>query len=157
MKAIYDDIPLSEIPDGNVKIWRYMDFTKFASMLMNKALFFCRVSELDDPWEGSYSRKTFIWREDASSIDGVPIRKLRHKEFRHRVLVNCWSISDCESAALWKVYSKNNYGVALQSTFNRLRKSFDSKADNYVHAWKVRYIDYTREYVPDDLVSTFPS
>jgi hypothetical protein len=36
----------------NAKIWRYMDFTKFVSLLEKKALFFCRADKLGDPFEG---------------------------------------------------------------------------------------------------------
>ena len=39
-----------------IKIWRYMDFTKFVSMLENKGIFFPSLAMFDDPFEGSYSK-----------------------------------------------------------------------------------------------------
>lgn len=36
----------------NVKIWRYLDFAKFMSMLDQNSLFFSNLSDLDDPYEG---------------------------------------------------------------------------------------------------------
>ena len=44
-------------PDGAV-LWRYMDFTKFVSLLERKALFFCRPDRLGDLFEGSLSPVT---------------------------------------------------------------------------------------------------
>jgi len=35
--------------DPNVSIWRYMDFTKFVSMLANQGLYFCRFSKGEVP------------------------------------------------------------------------------------------------------------
>jgi len=48
--------PLFVSPQDEVtKIWRYMDFTKFVSMLENKGLFFPSADNLGDPFEGSFS------------------------------------------------------------------------------------------------------
>lgn len=33
-------------------LWRYMDFTKFVSMLVKKGLFFSRLDRLGDEYEG---------------------------------------------------------------------------------------------------------
>jgi hypothetical protein len=48
--------------DPNVPIWRYMDFTKFVSMLENSALYFCRSDLLGDPFEGSFSKANDMMR-----------------------------------------------------------------------------------------------
>jgi len=39
--------------DVDTKIWRFMDFTKFVSMLEESGLFFARLDRLGDPFEGS--------------------------------------------------------------------------------------------------------
>lgn len=41
--------------DKNVKIWRYMDFTKFVSLLETESLFLSRVDKFEDPYEGATS------------------------------------------------------------------------------------------------------
>ena len=61
MKVKYEDYPkldpITKIPsNGNTKIWRYLDFTKFVSLLQRKALFFCRSDRLGDSFEGSFSK-----------------------------------------------------------------------------------------------------
>ncbi len=37
------------------KIWRYLSFTKFVSLLATKSLFFSRADKLNDKFEGSFS------------------------------------------------------------------------------------------------------
>lgn len=42
--------------DGKLRLWRYMNFAKFVSLISTRRLFFCRADLLDDPFEGSYSK-----------------------------------------------------------------------------------------------------
>jgi hypothetical protein len=44
--------------DSNI-IWRYMDFTKFVSLLDRSALFFARADKFKDQFEGSWTKKNF--------------------------------------------------------------------------------------------------
>ena len=54
---MYKEHPAFEKPsDEDIKIWRYIDFTKFVSLLDKQALFFARADRLSDPFEGSYSK-----------------------------------------------------------------------------------------------------
>ena len=51
----YEEHPVTEKPeDENVAIWRYLDFTKFVSLLDRRALFFVRADKIAelDPFEG---------------------------------------------------------------------------------------------------------
>lgn len=47
--------PLFTTPDDKYPIWRYMDFTKFVSMLASSGVYFSRADLLGDPFEGSFS------------------------------------------------------------------------------------------------------
>jgi hypothetical protein len=42
---------------NNTRLWRYMDFTKYVSMLSTRSLFFVRLDKLRDRWEGKYPKK----------------------------------------------------------------------------------------------------
>ena len=60
-------------PPPDAVLWRYMDFTKFVSLLEKQALFFARADKLeDDPFEGylawylSRARSTGILMKDLS-------------------------------------------------------------------------------------------
>lgn len=51
---IVDD-PLCVIPDNGSKIWRYVDFAKFAALLDTSSLWFARLDCLGDDYEGVMS------------------------------------------------------------------------------------------------------
>ncbi len=42
-----------EVPPENSQIWRYMDFTKFVSLLSSKSLYFTRSDQFEDLFEGA--------------------------------------------------------------------------------------------------------
>jgi hypothetical protein len=59
-------------------------------------------------------------------------------------------MNDYESAAMWSIYSRSGEGIAIQSTYGRLRDSFttpDPKQD--VTIGTVKYIDYEQDAVPE--------
>lgn len=64
--------------------------------------------------------------------------------------VNCWHLNDVESAAMWRLYLKSNEGVAVQTTFTRLCKSFEPARES-IFVGKVRYIDYSKGECPNPL------
>jgi len=35
--------------------------------------------------------------------------------------INCWHMNDHESAAMWKLYLKSDEGIAIQSTYRKLK------------------------------------
>ncbi len=58
--SMYEKHPVfTPPPDENVKIWRYMDFTKFFSFIDKKALFFTRIDQLEDKFEGRFTKFFF--------------------------------------------------------------------------------------------------
>jgi hypothetical protein len=134
--------------DENTKIWRYMDFTKFISLLDKQATFFVRAGKLSDPFEGAHPRPVVkpwdlvIW--DYMSY-------IKHTEM---VAVNCWHRSDYESAAMWKLYLKSDEGIAIQSTFGRLTRSFEGTSRE-VCAGIVSYLDYDSQPLSSDNILTF--
>lgn len=121
------------------KIWRYMDFTKFAHMLLSRAVWFSRVDRLCDNWEGKYTK--------------IDIRKYGGPEAcwniystendRQWTYVNCWYISDYESAAMWKLYSQSRESVAIQSTYYRLHCEMPEEC----YIGEITYKDYNKDQV----------
>src|SRR5262249_17685971 len=56
--------------------------------------------------------------------------------------INCWHHSEYESEAMWKLYARNDEGLAIKSSLARLSQSLDvAKPEIYVAA--VEYLDYT--------------
>lgn len=163
---MYSEHPAFEKPENeNAKIWRYMDFTKLVSLLDKNALYFRRLDCLSDSFEGSYPRAnidkhnipptvdtTELLKSIFSSYDNEMEKKLHsqiNKDQRKIFFINSWHINNYESAAMWKLYLKNDEGIAVQSTFNRLCKSFE-RMDRTIWIGNVKYVDYDKERIPED-------
>jgi len=150
---MYKEHPIFEKPiNENAKIWRYLDFTKFVSLLDKQALFFTRADMLPDPFEGSYSKANIRLRPDI--YKNLPSSALGQmsvifKELRKFTIINSWHMNEYESAAMWKLYLKSEEGVAIQSTFKQLTQSFGKYLDDDVFVGKVKYIDYESEWLPE--------
>lgn len=132
----------------DVPVWRYMDFTRFVSLLQNRGLFFPMVAKLEDPFEGSFARgnealRSRVYRHMPNPYKvtaGELVQKLRD-----HVAVSCWHINERESAAMWKLYSKSDEAVCVQSTFRKLNAAVGSVAKIGV----VRYVDYETSWIPE--------
>lgn len=148
-------IPLE--PDA--KIWRYMDLEKFKSLLDRKALFFCRADKFSDPFEGSIPRKEAEYRlKDAeekaalfgrkfdkqSAAQGIEGITFMHLKFKKGMIINCWHINNNESDAMWRLYLKDNEGVAIQTNAKRIRQSFVISNEE-IQSSKIRYINYEND------------
>jgi hypothetical protein len=149
--------------DSAIKIWRYMDLSKFVALLLNRALHFCRADALGDPFEGSitkvqYELRNYItanrhadprlveWR----SIPDDALQQIFEAQARGNrfilanLFVNCWHMNEHESAAMWRLYSQSQEAVCVQSRFNRLAKTLPAE----VFAGEVKYIDYESDVFP---------
>jgi len=139
----------------HVKVWRYMDFTKFVSLLDSRCLHFTRTDKFDDPFEGSWPRTNVELRQklpvdipqekQAGYIQSTSTIGPLSERYRRFVFLNCWHINEYESAAMWTLYLKNDVGVAVQSTYSRLREAFTGR--DAVYLGPVRYIDYNRDII----------
>lgn len=156
---MYEAHPVFTQPeDEHVRVWRYMDFTKLVSLLDTRQLFFARADRLGDPFEGSLPQVNVSARQrvtDAFPADGRDgalylLRLLgdMNKRMVKYTALNCWHMNECESAAMWKLYLKSDEGVAVQSTYDRLRSAFTD--DTKVYVGVVRYIDYRTEWIADN-------
>jgi len=150
---MYKEHPVFEKPENDeATIWRYLDFTKFVSLLDKSALFFSRADRLDDPFEGSLPKanirlRPLVYKDEIPADAFQRITNLR-KHLVKCTAVNCWHLNEYESAPMWKLYLKSNEGIAVKSTFNRLRSCFkDEKRGIYIG--KVQYIDYEKDWLPE--------
>lgn len=89
--------------------------------------------------------------EAITKIRNLPF--LREKIFfrvSKSTLVNCWHQNEFESEAMWRLYSENNKGIAIQTTFQDLIDSID---DERVHISEVKYLDFQdKNLKPKDCV-----
>lgn len=137
-------------PDPQTRIWRYMDFTKFVATVEYSGLFFARCRQFDDPFEGSFPRANQSIRRESLVSSGLTpelisnrlsSRSAFYQWCRHWVLVNCWHMGPCESAALWRLYGKTEDAICIVSTYQRLRDCLPAEID----IGEVTYIDYDAE------------
>lgn len=137
------------------KIWRYMTFTKFVSILEKNELFFTRADKFEDPFEGTYSRanlnkenRNFFYPDE--SIDSMVIEQVHGhiRWLRQFMLISCWHVNEVESDAMWKLYLRSGEGIAIQSTYSRLSHAFNDTKEN-VFIGKVRYRDNDRDWTPE--------
>jgi hypothetical protein len=111
----------------SIKVWRFMSFGRFVWMLKKKALWMCRVDQLDDAWEMAIAKQELdsIIEADAPAVtyEEALVRQERGRSLqdtirdeRGRTFVNCWTASNGESHAMWSVYCGSKDGVAVQTT-----------------------------------------
>jgi hypothetical protein len=162
-----------EVPTSKTVLWRYMDFSKFVSLISTETLYFCRIDKLDDPFEGAMGSEELeeLWcnhylkffRDSVTNpppgysctlsdaeIEASAQRLL--KEFRtgntnksQATFVNCWYEAEHESDAMWRLYSQQSqYAIAVRTTVGRLRKC----AGEHTTIGRMRYIDYSKQF-PD--------
>ena len=149
-------------PTGDYLIAKYMDLTKYISMLQRSSLFFCRLDKLDDKYEGlsprTNSKPSEQWHKSTNWMMEKPlsddeILKSVEEEYdferlkRNLVCINCWNKYVVESAALWKIYSSFDKGIMIRSSIERLRHSFDVTVED-LQLTEVRYKNYQRETIP---------
>jgi len=147
---MYVKNPEFEEPTDDTIIWRYVDFIKFISYLEKNALFFVRSDQLFDKYEGKFTEADVkLWEEKLK-----PETKLSQIElfdrFRKIVNISSWHINENESAAMWEICLQSNEGIAIKSTFKRLKDSFILHKEDEIHIGKVKYIDYRKDSIPKE-------
>ena len=146
--------------EGNPIIQRYIDITKFISLLHKKALFFTRVDKQEDPFEGTFSKPSYQARLDwlinhyknkEEEPDRIIIEKILKEYdatvFRLKSLrtLNCWHKNESESALMWKSYSSVHSGIMIKSSFENLKSSLMGASET-VYISGVKYCNY-EEYL----------
>lgn len=162
---MYEAHPVFAQPDDEtVKVWKYMDFTKFVSLIDSRRLYFTRVDKFDDPFEGSWPRVNVLARGEIP--EDIPpegreafARAMENmgqinKRWPKYSAMNCWHMNEHESAAMWKLYLKSDEGIAVQSRYEKLRDCLID--DEKVLLGMVKYLDYEVEGIdPRNILSAF--
>jgi hypothetical protein len=152
--------PEFDVPEDDDIIWRYMDFTKFIHMLDSKALYFNRIDQFKDTFEGTvsiynksnrekmlYSRLQPHVAEHLAKVY-AELDSTVNLADRKQIFINCWHINEFESAAMWDLYNKNGEGIAIKSTYGNLKKCFIEENEALIIG-KVKYLDYNSEWMPE--------
>ena len=116
------------------RVWRYMGLARYLWLLQFKRLWLSRADLLGDPWEIPLTDEHVAFLRARNPIGGrVGINQPREPfeertsrvvtNWRQTTYVNCWCRLRHESHALWRVYCGANEGVAIQTSFDKLRIS----------------------------------
>lgn len=166
-------IGLYQRPPKHTKLWRYLDLAKYISLLQTKSLYFARADSFEDPFECAKGYKRSECRWDAyyagffngaiSSAEKQPWCTLEYSEEekykeadrllkslkeismkdRQTTFICCWHENECESEAMWRLYSSNlSQGIAIQTTYERLYNSLHKDPD--IDIGRVNYVDFEK-------------
>ena len=123
----------------NGYVWRFLSLPKFLEMLQSRGLYFARGDQFDDPYDGLPSDEHIeAVRGGAPNIGSVhrQVRMLHY--LRAYTYINCWYLSEHESAAMWRLYGGAEAGIAIRSTYSRLQHAFRDVVEP-VHVGLVQY------------------
>lgn len=130
-------------------LWKYLDFHKFLSFILNRKLFFNRLDKLEDPLEGlaeetlSYMDLTEQTPDEdlpptekrklaAQNQKKASLAERKTEESQQTQFANCWYIGKKESFAMWNIYS-NAESVALCYSPQELLDIVIPSAQNFVN------------------------
>ena len=135
--------------DLHTPVWRYMDISKFQSLLEQKALYLCRADRLQDRFEGSYSRQQILETDDWFKKIGEPqmgeAEKERREQDRLTTYINCWCMYDYDLDLMWQGYVKKAPGVAIKSSVKKLQQICDNSVEYYpIDISIVKYFDQAK-------------
>lgn len=158
-----DSIPeywkyLDTPPDSTV-IWRYRSFPQLLSLLEYGTLWFSRIDQFKDPYEGSvteHDAETRIQTHEALSESNYDEERLKKagENWRKSLYANCWHERAIESASFWEIYSRRGQAVAIKSTVGSVLDSISigggPDSDGHVGGieWgRVEYIDFETDRI----------
>ena len=141
--------------DNGQKIWRYMSFSRFVWLLQHKKLWLARADTFADPWEVALTRGQLDFLAARHPI--APIGEPRNETFEERArritalwrvdtYINCWSASEHESHALWRVFCGPTEGVAIQTTLGKLKTMTDN-----ISVYEVVYGEPANTHTPQQI------
>jgi hypothetical protein len=142
----------------SVTLWRHMSLEKFLAVIQTHSLYFSRLSEFRDKYEGlcpifwqspvtdvrqlldlASTAQPGEWQPTAISIpDG---KHLKDENLTAEMYVSCWHSGSEESAAMWSLYSGNS-GIAIETTADRLGDSLRS-CEKDIEIAAVEYMQIT--------------
>ena len=132
-------------PEPDAALWRYMDFTKFVSLLDTQSLYLARADLLGDPFEGSSPELNVALRPHRYPSEFIEKISSTAKMAREMMFISCWHSSKTESAAMWRLYSREHDGIAIRTDHQSLWNSMADTDMTYVG--QVSYVDYSESMI----------
>jgi hypothetical protein len=151
-------LPPFSHPSPKTPLWRHIRLSQLLAVLESRSLWFSAISQLEDKFEGSYTKRDVRRQEQLIQATkrrrGAPIEigedfvARTRQRVRERVFVNCWYSGNDESAALWHWLARHADFVAIQTTFGELQRAVRAR----IYSGTVQYLDYERRRIPQGSV-----
>ncbi|MBZ0095400.1 MAG: hypothetical protein K8H75_08560 [Sulfuricella sp.] len=128
--------------DRKAVVRRYIDLPKYIQLLRSCELYFPRVDQFPDKFEGVLPPVIRKAIDDAHSKGEVDrSSQTRYEQLRTGAYVSCWSSGAMDNMALWQLYGTASSGVAVDTTIGELIDAC-LKWDEKVWIHKVQYLDH---------------
>jgi len=112
------DNTIGQVED-DITLWRYHDLPRYMDLLIREQLFFNNIEQFEDPFEGGRSANDYSSDKNA--------------------VISTWHMNREENYAMWSIYARGIYGLAIQTTTRRLKCCF-KKGTPDVLIRKVKYV-----------------
>ena len=109
--------------DWNETLWRYCTVERFEWMVGNRRMYFAAADQFVDPFEGAVAVQTNTPPPDPRYAE-MELDESAFFELKRLTKLNCWHRAEYESDAMWKLYAGQSKGIAVCSTPDRMRRSF---------------------------------
>lgn len=137
--------------EKNLKLWRYMSFSKFQNLMETSSLYFCRLDKFKDQLEGTQPQGSLAFALATEN----PWQMFEHgymdavlNMVRNVMFVSCWHINDSENPFMWENYGSccGNEGVAIQTNLNAVKRAF-AKTPRKITDMRITYVDFKTYYI----------
>jgi len=134
MNTVY--LEIDDDLDEDQIIWRYMDLSKFISLLEKNALWLARADTFRDKHEGRFPedmRKVIEKAyEDMEKNDNSKVKDADDfQDFLSKnTFINCWHKNFDENMVMWEIYGKDTNALAIQTTVEKLKENIDASNMN---------------------------
>jgi hypothetical protein len=125
MSFMYEAHPQFDQPKNlDARVWRFLDLPKFLSLLHSGSVHFARADQFEDPYEGRVSDRMNAHIREHDRVIGPALGQMANW-IRTDTFISCWHLSEHESATMWKLYSGADVGLAVVTSYGKLRNALD--------------------------------
>jgi hypothetical protein len=139
------------VPNDDAVIYRYLNERKAVDLLTTSEIHFTRISDFPKFDEIMFSLSDKDWiRSHHKHLPPDECEAKTQKEisnyetFQADGYINCWTNNTIESPGLWRDYTKDGNGIAVQSTVGQLKNAL-AGTTNQIQIARVHYFDSVGE------------
>jgi len=147
MQNLY--LKVDEELEKSQKLWRYMDLSKFISLIEKKALWLARADTFRDKHEGRFPddmRKMIEKAYENFDDDDKSVVKDAddfQDYLRKNTFISCWHKNFDENMVMWEIYGRGANALAIQTTVEKMKSSLEpSKLSG--HSLILKNVTYQR-------------